>query len=177
MTVQVHTQFVCNQPGSWFSQLVQVEACHHALILIFPCESDESKWDTCIVYHPSQHQNSALKILTDTLQHDRGTYSHECIKGNTVEECEFCFHIILYAFLGHHIRNRNYFRNALSLLLTEDNVTSKVRRWISHLLTSEHQNQQFDHTPLWLRQLIHTANNPTVHYDNLGVNMELTSAI
>lgn len=158
-TVTVHTHVVCNETGPSFSHICQKGINHRALILVFPSLGDESKWDTCIVHHPYQDPVVALEVLKNTLPHSRGSYTQESIKGKVIEECESGFYMILYSFLAHNVKTLQHFKNALSIILTEEQLPSKVRQWIATLINNKQPDREIPNIPPWINQIIYTANN------------------
>jgi hypothetical protein len=165
--VQVHTHVVCNQTRPTLSHIFQKGINHRALILIFPCQTDESEWDACIVHHPYQHYDAAFDVLHNALPQGRGIYTEHCIKGKHIEECESGFYMILYAFLAHNVKTLNHFRNAMEKILTEEELQSKVRRWIATLLDNQQPDEELPDIPMWINQIIFTANNTLMEFNDL----------
>jgi hypothetical protein len=159
-TIIVPTNVMCQNFGSSLPQMIQHGIGHHALILIFPCQnSNEECWDTCIVHHPLQEQMSALSVLQGFLQHapPEGRYSSECVPGKQPENCEASLYMILYAFIAKKTKSLSNFKAAMEKLVTEDDLSRKVRMWV-HQVTNKTEAEGNEITtaplPMWIEQLI-----------------------
>ena len=159
-TVIVPTHVMCRNFGSSLPQMMQCGIQHHALILIFPCQtSNEECWDTCIVHHPLQEQMSALSVLQGFLDHapPEGKYSSECIPGNQPENCEANLYMILYAFIAKMTKSFTAFKAALEKLGSEDDLSRKVRLWVHQVANStegaEGDESRTEPLPMWIEQL------------------------
>jgi ubiquitin C-terminal hydrolase len=122
-----------------------------ALIIIFPTLSESQEWDTCIVHHPNQDEESALNHLLAFLEDSpsSGTYNTSCIKGSYVEYCESGYYMLLYAYLAIQTDIQTNFISSMNLAKEEPDLKMKCQQWIQATMRTQGKVQ----LP-WLNQLI-----------------------
>ena len=102
---------------------------------------------------------SALSVLQGFLQHapPEGRYSSECVPGKQPENCEASLYMILYAFIAKKTKSLSNFKAAMEKLVTEDDLSRKVRMWV-HQVTNKTEAEGNEITtaplPMWIEQLI-----------------------
>lgn len=174
-SLQVHTNIICNHDSRNILQTLQHGVSHQALIIIFPCQNDDGQeWDSCIVYHPLQHESSALSVLEETIERapPQGQYTQHGIKGKQVEDCEFGFYMILYSLIGSRTKTLNQFKRAINSIEKEPILSQKVRRWISSFAASYPHLTDFE-LPAWIRQILLRSKSNTILVDSLEVTTAL----
>jgi len=130
---------------------------HIALILIFSTSGIAQEWDSCIVHHPNQDEESALSHLSAFLEDSPspGTYNTTCIKGSYVEHCESGFYMLLYAYLAMEANGQNNFLTLMNKAKEEPDLKSKCQQWIQAIMRTKSRVN----LP-WLNQLIsHISSN------------------
>jgi len=148
--VVISTSINCQNGGN-HEEMMVYGVSHFAVILIFPCHKCSEVWDSCIIYHPQQAEESAVRVLGDVIGHHgclEGMYMKHGLKGIDIIGTESCFLMILYAIVGYHTNTLSNFRCAIASLQLEDNLVPKVRHWISTML----ENKRFEQ-PAWMSQI------------------------
>ena len=110
-----------------------------ALILIFPTSSELEEWDVCIVHHPCQDKESALRHLLMFLENSPrpGRYNPTCVEGRIVEHCESGFYMFLYAYLAFHSKFLKNFLISMRAVNRESDIKWKCQQWLQATMRTE----------------------------------------
>ena len=144
--------------------LSQLGSIHNALILIFRGNVAGVEWDACIVHHPLQDPSCGLHTLQDFISGapKRGIYKCHTIVGEHMDSCNHSMLMLLYAFLGFKSLHYDQFKTATHKVLTERDLSSKLRKWISDV--SDHSQLVTPEPPVWVIQM--TKDSSSLHEEN-----------
>lgn len=103
-----------------------------ALILLFPQNNQDQRWDACIVHNPCHDSTTMVGLLSSFLERapESGEYICHALKGRDIVGCESGFLFLFYTYIGSRCRTLLGFKTAMGILDNTRDLKGKVRLWL-----------------------------------------------
>ena len=134
----------------------------YMIIIVFPTFIENTQqWEVCVVHHPIQKADAEdefssvfrrLCLKYPNIATELNKFPTTYMNTMSTSEGEFGFYIILYIYIGHHCRTLSEFKIAVQSLVTETNLTSKMKNVVRTNLLKRSLAPLI--IPMWLEQIV-----------------------